>query len=125
MKILARLLPFSAAAFTPVLALAQFGNVNKFFANILEFINGTLVPLIFAVAFLIFLWGVFRFFIAPEGDRDKAKDLMLWGIGGFVIMVSVWGIVNLLASGLNLTDDRIQRVPSAVPGRGGSGSTSI
>ena len=32
-------------------------------SNIIGFINGTLVPLILALAFLVFVWGVFRFFI--------------------------------------------------------------
>jgi len=118
MNFLTRLLPFSAA-FAPVFALAQFGAVDSFFDRILAFINGTLVPFVFAIAFLIFVWGIFKYFIMGGQDPDKQKEgkqLMLYGIAGFVIMVSVWGIVNLLASGLGLSQtETIQNIPDVIP----------
>lgn len=115
MKFLSRLLPFTA--FAPALALAQgeLTEVSTFLGNIVEFINGVLVPLIFAIAFLVFIWGVFQYFIAGAGDEGKREDgkkLMLYGIIGFVVMVSVWGIVNLLAGGLGLNDETIETIPN-------------
>jgi len=109
----------SLGAFAPTLALAagEFNKLNDFVGNILDFINGTLVPLIFAVAFLIFLWGIFKYFILGGDDEDKRKEgrnLMMYGIGGFVVMVSVWGIVNLLAGGLGLQDQELLNVPNAI-----------
>jgi hypothetical protein len=38
---------------------------------------------------------------------------MLWAIVGFVVMVSVFGIVNLIAGGLGFSDDEnIQNIPN-------------
>lgn len=69
--------------------------------DILLFIDYVLVPLVFSIAFIVFLWGIFNFFIAGGADeekREKGKQFMIWGFVGFFVMVSVWGIVNLLVS---------------------------
>lgn len=101
----------------PLVTLAQeFGEVSDFIGNIIGFINSTLVPLVFAIAFLIFLWGVFKYFIlggADEGKREEGRQLMLYAIIGFVLMVSIWGIVNLLAGGLGLREDTLEGIPNA------------
>jgi len=97
----------------PLLALAQFttggesGELNDFGAQLLSFINDVLVPLIFAVALVLFIWGIYLFLIYSGGDgesRKTGRSYMLWGILAFVIMVSVWGITNLVASGLGFSD---------------------
>ena len=65
--------------------------------DIIVLVNGSIVPLIYALAFLVFIIGMVRFFfLGGEEGREKGKQLMLWGIIGFVVMFSVWGIVNLL-----------------------------
>ena len=100
-------------AFTPVLALAQFGEVNTFIGNISGFINSVLIPLVFAIALLVFMWGAFKFFIMKGNDPDAQKegrDLMLYAVIGFVMMVSIFGIVNLIAGGLGLSDGNNQNI---------------
>jgi hypothetical protein len=102
---------------TPVLAFAQgdFGEINTFVGKISSFINSTLIPLLFGVALLVFLWGIFKYFIlggGDEGSREEGKQLMLYAIIGFVVMVSVFGIVNLIANGLGFSDDeKIENIP--------------
>ena len=93
---------FGTLLLVPMIAAAQFGKVDNFFGNISEFVNDVLVPFVFVIAFIIFIVGVARYFIwaGAEEEKEKAKSLMLWGILGFVLMVSIWGIVNLLAGGL-------------------------
>ncbi|MES2994785.1 MAG: pilin [Patescibacteria group bacterium] len=68
---------------------------------LLDLIDYILVPLIFALAFIAFLWGVFTYFIAGAADeekRDTGKKFVTYGLIGFFVMVSVWGIVNLLVN---------------------------
>jgi hypothetical protein len=68
-------------------------------SSFIDFINGVLVPLVFAIALIVFLFGVFRFFIAGADNPEKRKNgtsLILYSIIGFAIMVSVWGLVNLV-----------------------------
>lgn len=99
------LLTTSALLLMPAMVTAQeyFGEVDVFFRNILGFINNILVPLIFALALLVFIYGMFKFFVLGgdnEEEQKKGKQLVLWAIIGFVLMVSIWGIVNLLAGSL-------------------------
>lgn len=106
----AALLPF-----TPMVALAQFGEVNTFIGKITTFINNTLIPLVFGVALLVFVWGMFKFFILKGHEEDsqkEGKNLMIYAVVAFVLMVSIWGIVNLIAGGLGFSGEQIQNIPS-------------
>ena len=87
----------------PFVTFAYLGEIGDFFYDVLDFIDYILVPLVFAVALVTFLFGMFRYFIlggGNEDDRKKGKQLMIWSITAFVIMVSIWGIVNMIAGGL-------------------------
>ncbi|OGF51718.1 hypothetical protein A3I27_04850 [Candidatus Giovannonibacteria bacterium RIFCSPLOWO2_02_FULL_43_11b] len=57
-----------------------------------------IVLLLFALATILFLWGVVEFLINRdnEEERDNGKRHMLWGIVGLVIMFSVNGILWVL-----------------------------
>ena len=84
-------------------------------ANIIVLINNVLVPLVFAIAFIVFLYGVATKYILSNGDEGKVKEghtLILWGIIGFVVMVSLWGIVNVVANTFNLNSFLISSPPS-------------
>lgn len=75
------------------------GTLQSYGGFIISFVNSVIVPVIFAIAFVVFLWGVYTYFIAGAADEGKRKDgrtLILYGIIGFVIMLSVWGIVRLV-----------------------------
>ena len=96
----------------PMLAFAQFGDIDVFILEVAGFINDTIIPIILAVAFLVFIVGAVRFFLmAGEDDKSKGKSLMIYGIAAFVVIVSVWGIVKLIAGGLGLTDDTLENIP--------------
>ena len=74
--------------------------------NIVSIINGILIPVLIAIAFLVFLWGVYKYFIKDgdnESEREKGKTFVLYGIIGFVIIFSVWGLVNIVSDTLNLS----------------------
>ena len=73
--------------------------------NILYIINFILVPVLFAIAFIVFLYGVFVKYIWSHGDPEKTSEghkLILWGIVGFVVMISLWGLVNVVANTFGL-----------------------
>lgn len=93
-----------ALLFIPAVSFAQyFGEIDTFFGRVVGFINNVLVPLVFTLALFVFIYGMFKFFILNgdnEGDREAGRDLMVSAVIGFVLMVSIWGIVNLIATGL-------------------------
>jgi hypothetical protein len=62
-------------------------------------VNDYLVPVLIAIAFIVFLFGVYKYFIlgaADEKSRTDGKQFVLWGVIGLVVILSVWGLVNLV-----------------------------
>lgn len=92
----------------------QFGTLLK---NILAFSNNILIPFILGIGFLVFVWGMFKFFIlggANDEEKEKGKSLMVWATLGFVLVIIFWGVVNLVAQSTGLENRDLDRVPSAV-----------
>ena len=88
-----------AAFAVPLVSLAAVNNLADVGSFIINTINNIFVPVIFAIAFIVFVWGAFDTFIRganSEEVKEKGKNLMLWGLIGFFVMVSVWGLVNIL-----------------------------
>lgn len=58
-----------------------------------------IVPLLMALAFLVFFWGLVKF-IANAGSetvREDAKHIMFWGVIALFVMVSILSIVSFFA----------------------------
>ena len=73
---------------------------------ILDIINTVLVPVLFAVSFIMFLYGIAKAYIFSSGDPEAVKaghKLVLWGIVAFAVMISVWGLVNVVANTFGLS----------------------
>ncbi len=99
----------------PVTALAQGiaggdvtgGDLGLLLRSIIGFTNTVLIPFIIGIGFLFFVWGMFRYFIAGGANEDmkeSGKSLMIYATLGFVLIIVLWGIVNLLASSTGLAD---------------------
>jgi len=58
------------------------------------------IALLFAIALVVFSYGVLRYvWGSNDGDaRSHAKMSMIGGIIGMFIMMSAWGIVHLIAN---------------------------
>lgn len=86
---------------------AQTLTVGSLMAKINKFLINPLITLMFIVAFVLFVWGLFVFFQAKGGGGDeegieKGKRHIMWGIIGMVIMVSVFGIMQLIITTLGV-----------------------
>lgn len=106
----------------PLVSLAAINNVQDVGSFIITIINTVLVPVLFAVAFIVFLWGAFETFIFganSEEVKEKGKNLMLYGLIGFFVMVSIWGLVNLITNTTNIGNT--QGVTGGTPKAGGIG----
>ena len=102
-----KLIYIGTALALPLLSFAQITDVQSLGSSIIGIINGTLVPVIFALAFIVFIFGVFKYFILGGHDdeaKKSGKSLMLWGLIGFFVMVSVWGLVNILTGTFNVNN---------------------
>ena len=89
--------------------------LGSFLNQFIYLIDSILVPLLFALAFIVFLYGIYQYFIlggANEEKRDIGKQFMVWGFIGFFVMVSVWGIVNLLTGSFGLDSQTRPQLPT-------------
>ncbi len=71
--------------------------------GIIGVINTIIVPIIFALAIAVFIWGLAQYFLLSQGDEgkiEKGREFALWGLLGIIVLLSVWGLVNLLLSTL-------------------------
>lgn len=94
----------------PLLASAQLadqagggGGFQVLLTNILNFTNTVLIPFIVGIGFLVFVWGMFQYFIAGganDESKEKGKSLMIYATLGFVLIIVFWGIVNLLTGSI-------------------------
>ncbi len=103
----AQIATFAAVLIAPLVVSAQaVSNVQGLFAWFLNILNQWVVPIIFAMAFIMFLYGVYRFFIAGGDDEEKVKQgqrFVMWSIIGFVLMFTIWGIINLFINTLQFS----------------------
>lgn len=100
----------------PLVSFASIDNLPGAGSFIINLINTVLVPVLFAVAFIVFLWGAFETFILganSEEVKEKGKNLMLWGLIGFFVMVSIWGLVNILTGSVQFGNDKQSTLPGA------------
>ncbi|MDO8623874.1 MAG: hypothetical protein Q7R54_00785 [bacterium] len=68
-------------------------------------VNSVVIPVLFALAFAAFVWGILKyFFLHPdsEDDRRKGREFVLWGLLGMVLLFSVWGVVYILLDTLGI-----------------------
>lgn len=69
--------------------------INRIIAGILN----PALTLLFAIAFIAFIYGVVTYVIGAQGDQTKLKQgktAIVWGILGMAIMFSAWGLVRIV-----------------------------
>lgn len=57
-----------------------------------------IMPLLASVGFFVFVLGIARF-IKNTGNEKEAKDsknMIIWGIIGVFVMVTIWGIIAFI-----------------------------
>ena len=88
-------------------------DITHFLLKVDKYIINPILDLLFAVAFLYFIYGIVRFLKLDAADksREEAKMAMVWGMVGILIMFSVYGIIQYLilpTFGVSTSDPSIQ-----------------
>ncbi len=99
---------------TPYLAQAQLaggdaGVFGQFVQGVSVLINSFLIPALVALCVLMFIYGVYTYFIVGSADEQKRADgrqFMLYALLGFVAIVTLWAIVQFLAIGFGFSPDQ-------------------
>ena len=98
----------------PMIAFAQVTNFAEALGVIQGLLNG-LLPVLVAFAVAVFSWGVLKYIRASDNpeQRTEGRELMIYGIVAIFIMVSLWGLVNIIvdvffnASDLTITGENV------------------
>jgi len=73
-----------------------------------EYVFLPIIYLLYSVAVLVFFWGLFEFMMSLQEDksdkRENGKRHMIYGIAGFVIMLGVKGIINMIIGLFGIND---------------------
>lgn len=96
-----------ALVLLPQIALAQ--SAQALLTNTIVFINTTLLPFLLGMSFLFLVINAIRFFVlgsTNQESRENAKNLALYSLLGFTLILTLWGIVNLLNASLGLAGVR-------------------
>ncbi len=94
---------FVSLLLLPHLTFAQ--TAQLLLENIPKFISNVLIPFLFGMAFLVFVYNIIRYFViggSNEKEHDNAKNLAIYSVAAFVFLVIFWGIVNMLTNSLGL-----------------------
>ncbi|MEX1027106.1 MAG: hypothetical protein WD049_03730 [Candidatus Paceibacterota bacterium] len=71
--------------------------------ELLDRINATIlnpiILLLFTLATVLFAWGIVTFIASEEGGeaREQGKKNIVYGLVGLFIMISVYGIIRIIA----------------------------
>lgn len=99
MKNFIRAAGVASFVFAPVFVLASSTRTLGDAINAFGDLIGILTPIIVAIALLAFFWGLAMYvlnFSGEDKDKKKGRDMMVYGILVLFVMISVWGLVQLL-----------------------------
>ncbi len=72
------------------------------------------VPFIIGLTVFVIIWGIFNYVVhgGEEEKRAEGRNFIIYGIIGLFLMLSVWGLVNILIGTFSL-DNKID--PNIIP----------
>ena len=84
---------------------------NVFIGGILQ----PIVPLLIGLGVVVFIYGVLILMFSEGGEKkEEGKQYMIWGIIGIFVMVSVWGLVNVISGSFKL-DNTAPTINMTIP----------
>ncbi len=96
----------------PALAFAQYqlNDSGDIFDSALIVINRVVVFII-ALTVVYTVYGAFRYAFGGEEEKSNWKDHILYGLIALFVMVSIWGLVNILTGTFQLTNTQADVTP--------------
>ena len=88
---------------SPVVALAQTPLENTI--TWLKTVIDMLIPLLLALAVLVFFWGLVKYLMHADDEaaKESGKTLMIWGMIALFVMVAFWAIIGFVAESIGIS----------------------
>ena len=110
-KIIASIVAFVVPTMAFAQALAPVTNVNVLSSRILG-IGNTIIYILVALSIVYIVYYVVQYMIKGSAeDKTTAAKNVGWGILGLFIIVSIWGLVNILTNTFSTTPTN-QAIPN-------------
>jgi hypothetical protein len=71
--------------------------------DIIGYLDNILL-LIMAVAVVMFVWYVFKYFIKADSDKKEAGTYVMYSLIGFFVILSMWGLVRILTNTFKISN---------------------
>jgi hypothetical protein len=85
----------AASTLLPLVSFAAAKTLSDLVYKIIGYLNQALV-LLMGVAIVIFVWNIIKYFIRTDEDHKEAAPYVMWSVIGFFVILSFWGLVNIL-----------------------------
>ncbi len=89
----------------PNLSFAQNTRDLKSLATVITDYIQIAIFLILSLSILMFVYNVYKYFISGSDDVNSKKEAglyVMWSVIGFFVMLSFWGLVNILMNSFKL-----------------------
>lgn len=89
---------------------AQAQSFQTFLINIPLFLDSVILPFLYAIAGLVFVFNVIRYFVASTDSKDmkeNARNVAIYSVAAFVFLLLFNGVVNLLAESTGLEGNQL------------------
>jgi len=110
MKKIIALIAFVVPSVASAQALSTITNVNDLSTRVIG-IGNTVTYLLVALAVIYIIWNVVQYLIKQGDEKSAAIKNIGWGILGLFIIVSIWGLVNILTNTFKTTSTT-QAIPN-------------
>ncbi len=86
-------------------------NLQFVICRISQLLN-TIVPILIILGVIFFIWGVVTYVIAQDDEaKTRGRDLMIYGLIGLLVIVSMWGLVAILKNTFGISGTTTINVP--------------
>lgn len=89
----------------PSITFAGKSPFEKLVINTGGFVGKTVFGFLLAIAFLVFVYNVVKFFIIQSDSADsksKARNHIIYSVAAIVFIIIFWGLTNLLVDSIGL-----------------------
>jgi hypothetical protein len=75
-------------------------DIKDLILRVNQHIVNPLIALLFAVAWLVFFWGLAQYILNADNEQSRRTGAqhMLWGVIGMFVMFSVWALMWVIVN---------------------------
>lgn len=89
----------------PALVFAQDKTLSYLITKIVGYFN-QILGLLMGLALIMFVWYVIQYFVKPTDKRSEGAMYVMYSLIGFFVILSFWGLVNILQNTFDIGNDR-------------------